>query len=201
VRTWVAAALVALSPVATSGVVRADLPDEIKVHVDGDDPGLVVERRIEETELWESVCTGTCDRKLPLGGRYRVLGRGIRESLWIALVPPEHDALHLDVRAAYSTAWAGGIALVAVGATAMFTGTVAFAVGANQHSEAIPCPFDATCPNQTENHSFAIAGGMTLVVGALMAAGGIGALILGSQTRVRQVATLTVTPRGVAITF
>jgi hypothetical protein len=199
VRTWLAASLFLAAPFAFSGVARADLPDEIKVHVDGD-PNLVVERRIEDTDLWESVCTGTCDRKLPLAGRYRLLGRGIRESLWIALVPPEKDALKLDVKAAYSTAWGGGIALVALGATAMFAGTVGFVVGASQHQFEVPCSFDVSC-NQPENHSVAIAGGMTFLVGALMVGGGIGAIILGSQTRVRQVISTTFTPRGLSITF
>ncbi len=180
-----------------TGVARADVPDEIKVHVDGD-PNLVVERRIEDTDLWESVCTGTCDRKLPLAGRYRLLGRGIRESLWIALVPPEHEALKLDVRAGYSTAWGGGIALVALGATAMFSGAVGFIVGASQHQEEFPCING--CPAQPENHSVAIAGGMSFIVGALMLGGGIGAIILGSQTRVRQV-TAAITARGLSVSF
>jgi hypothetical protein len=180
-------------------VARADLPDEIKVHVEGD-PNLVVERRIEDTDLWESVCTGACDRKLPLTGRYRLLGRGIRESLWIALVPPEKDALKLDVKAGYSAAWAGGIALVAIGATTLFAGTVGFIVGANQHQLEVPCTFGSDCTQQ-ENHSVAIAGGMAFIVGALLVGGGIGAIILGSQTRVRQVISTTFTPRGISVTF
>jgi hypothetical protein len=201
VRPWIAASLLLATPVAFStGIARADLPDEIKVHVDGD-PNLVVERRIEDTDLWESVCTGTCDRKLPLGGRYRVLGRGIRESLWIALVPPEKDALKLDVKAAYSTAWAGGIALVALGATTMFAGTVGFIVGASQSHQSFdfPCSFESPCPSQ-QNNSVAIAGGMAFIVGALMVGGGIGAIILGSQTRVRQIYT-SFSPRGLSVTF
>ncbi|HEX4517737.1 MAG TPA: hypothetical protein VH054_29540 [Polyangiaceae bacterium] len=195
-RAWLAASSLLVIPMMT-GVARADVPDEIKVHVDGD-PNLVVERKIEDTDLWESVCTGTCDRKLPLVGRYRLLGRGIRESLWIALVPPEHDALKLDVHAAYSTAWGGGIALVALGATTMFAGTVGFIVGASQHQEEFPCING--CPAQPENHSVAIAGGMSFIVGALMLGGGIGAILLGSQTRVRQV-TATMSARGLSVTF
>jgi len=188
------------TPFAFPGVARADLPDEIKVHVEGD-PNLVVERKIEDTDLWESVCTGTCDRKLPLTGRYRLLGRGIRESLWIALVPPEKDALKLDVKAGYSTAWGGGIALVTIGATALFAGTIGFVVGASQHQFNSPCSFDVQCNDNTENHSVAIAGGMAFIVGALMVGGGIGAIILGSQTRVRQVISTTFSPRGLSVTF
>jgi len=202
VRPWLAASLLFATPIALSAkVARADLPDEIKVHVEGD-PNLVVERRIEDTDLWESVCTGACDRKLPLTGRYRLLGRGIRESLWIALVPPEKDALKLDVKAGYSTAWGGGIALLALGATAMFAGTVGFVVGASQNqNQEIPCSFQSPCSDQHENHSVAIAGGMAFIVGALMVGGGIGAIILGSQTRVRQVVSATFSPRGLSISF
>lgn len=200
-RPWLAATLFLATPIALSArVARADLPDEIKVHVEGD-PNLVVERRIEETDLWESVCTGTCDRKLPLTGRYRLLGRGIRESLWIALVPPEKDALKLDVKAGYSTAWAGGIALVALGATTMFAGTVGFVVGASQNQNINPCSFQFPCPDQHPTNSVAIAGGMSFIVGALMVGGGIGAIILGSQTRVRQVVSTTFSPRGLTVTF
>ena len=200
-RPWLAASLLLATPIALSAkVARADLPDEIKVHVEGD-PNLVVERRIEDTDLWESVCTGACDRKLPLTGRYRLLGRGIRESLWIALVPPEKDALKLDVKAGYSTAWAGGIALVAIGATTMFAGTIGYVVGASQN-QVVPFPCtQSSCPEPHENHSVAIAGGMAFIVGALMAGGGIGAIILGSQTRVRQVYTATFSPRGLTVTF
>lgn len=197
-RAWLAASSIVATLFASS-LARADLPDEIKVHVDGD-PELVVERRIDGTELWESVCTGACDRKLPLGGRYRLLGRGIRESLWIALVPPEKDALKLDVKAAYSTAWGGGIALVALGAAVMFAGTIGFVVGASQHDPIVPCSFDSSCTDQHQNNSVAIAGGMSFIVGALMVGGGIGAIVLGSQTRVRQV-TATISPRGLSVTF
>ena len=198
-RAWLATSLLFATSFVT-GLARADVPDEIKVHVDGD-PNLVVERRIEDTELWESVCTGACDRKLPLVGRYRLLGRGIRESLWIALVPPEKDALKLDVKAGYSTAWGGGIALVALGATTMFAGTVGFIVGATQNQNLeFPCSFQSQCPEQRENHSVGIAGGMAFIVGALMVGGGIGAIILGSQTRVRQV-TSFISPRGLTVSF
>jgi hypothetical protein len=196
VRAWLAAPSIIAIAFATS-VARADVPDEIKVHVDGD-PDLVIERRIEDTDLWESVCTGACDRKIPLGGRYRLIGHGIRESLWIALVPPAKDSLKLDVKAAYASAWGGGIALVVLGAATMFAGTIGFAVGTSQQPEIAPC--GGTCPPPPQNNSVAIAGGMSFIVGALMVAGGIGAIVLGSQTRIRQIIA-TVSPRGLAVTF
>jgi len=199
VRAWLASLVLATSIAVAPRIARADVPDEIKVHVDGD-PALVIERRIEDTDLWESVCTGTCDRKLPYTGRYRLRGHGIRESLWIALLPPKKAALELDVKAGYSTAWSGGIALVVLGATTMFAGTVGFTVGTSQQQQFPPCSFESSCTPPRENNSVAIAGGMTFIVGALMVGGGIGAIVLGSQTRIRQVAA-TISPRGLTVTF
>jgi hypothetical protein len=186
---------------AAPALARADVPDEIKVHVEGD-PNLVVERRIENTDLWESVCTGTCDRKLPYTGRYRVLGSGIRESLWIALLPPQHDALKLDVKPAYTAAWAGGIALVSVGGAAMLVGAVVFTVGLSQNHFETPCSFQSNCVDNTPaNNSMQIAGGMSLLSGAFIVGGGLAAILLGSQSRVRQIATVTFTSRGVGVRF
>jgi hypothetical protein len=180
-----------------------ELPDVVKVHVDGD-PDLVVERSIENTDLWESVCVGACDKRLSLDGRYRLIGRGIRQSLPIALVPPTHgDTLRLDVKAAYATGWVGGIAFVTLGAISLFAGTITFAVGASQNTTP-PC-FNFPCDTNTnaipENHPATIVGAVMLGVGALMTTAGIVSIVFGSQTRVRQVATLTVAPSSLRLTF
>jgi hypothetical protein len=174
------------------------VPDEVKVHVDNE-PDAIVERSIEGTQLWESVCTGACDRKLPLEGRYRVMGHGIRRSLPLALFPPTHDVLHLDVRPGYSAAWGGGIALVVMGGATIFAGSIALFVGLNQSSPPTFCPPDAPeCAPEPENHVAATGGGLTMLVGALMLAGGIGSIALGMQSRVTPIA---LGPRGLRVTF
>ncbi len=189
--------------VAPARAHAADYPDSVKVHVDGD-PDLVVERAIENTELWESVCVGACDKRLSLDGRYRLIGRGIRQSLPIALVPPaQGDALRLDVKAAYATGWVGGIAFVTLGAISLFAGAITFVVGATENTSQ-PCfsfPCDTTTNAIPENHPATIVGAIMLGVGALMTTAGIVSIVLGSQTRVRQVATLTVAPSSLRFTF
>ncbi len=180
---------------------RADVPDAVKVHVQGDSD-VVIERSIENTELWESVCVGACDKKLPLEGRYRVLGRGIRQSLPLALIEPKKDTLRLDVKTAYNAGWVGGITLVALGASVLFAGTITTAVGATQNTNP-PC-FEFPCPpsdgSVPANHPATIAGVIMLGVGTLMVAAGIISLGVSSQTRVVPIA-LDVSPRGVRLTF
>jgi len=183
---------------------RADeVPDEVKVHVKGDSD-LVVERSIENTDLWESVCVGTCDRKLPLEGRYRLIGRGIRQSLPIALVRPKDQMLHLDVKAAYTTAWAGGITLVAIGATTLFAGVITFIAGATQNTSP-PC-FEGDCfggsdPTTPQGHPATIAGAVMLGLGSLMTTAGIISIVLGSQTHIQEMSVITIRPTGVSFTF
>jgi hypothetical protein len=197
-----AAAQAALGVAIAIAPSLAHADDEVKVHVDGD-PDLVVERAIEGTELWESVCVGACDRKLPLGGQYRLIGHGIRQSLPVSLVPPTHDALNLEVKAAYATGWAGGIVLVSLAAATLTVGTITFVAGATEQHFTPPCA--STCPpTAPENHPATIVGATMLGVGAFMMTAGIVAIVMGSQTRVRQVdkvGVVTFTPTGVSLAF
>src|SRR6185369_1101611 len=106
-------------------------------------------------------------------GRYRVLGRGIRQSLPLALIEPTKDTLRLDVTTAYAAGWVGGIALVALGASTLFAGTITTIVGSNQNTSP-PCfDFPCTTQNVPENHAATIAGVIMLGVGALMVTTGI----------------------------
>lgn len=178
-------------------LARGDDSDQVKVHLTGD-PGLVLERKIEGTELWESLCVGTCDMQVPLDGAYRVSGRGVRPSLPIALVPAK-KVLHLDTSPAYTAAFAGGVTLVIVGSLAMFGGVIAATVGATQQQVPTDCPPDVSCTPQQVNHASLIGGVLAVLTGALAIAGGSVALALGDHTRTRD--TVALSPGGLTLKF
>ncbi len=198
-----AAAQAALGVAIAIAPALAHADDEVKVHVDGD-PDLVIERAIDGTELWESVCVGACDHKLPLQGQYRLIGHGIRQSLPVALVPPAHDTVNLEVKAAYATGWAGGIVLVSLAAATLMAGTITFVAGATEQHFTPPCDITCTPDPTPQNHPATVVGATMLGVGAFMMTAGIVAIVLGSQTRVRQVekvGVVTFAPTGVSLAF
>ena len=168
--------------------------DRVKVHMTGDS-GLVLERRIEDTELWESLCVGACDAKVPLAGSYRLNGRGLRPSLPISLLPAP-NVLRLEARPAYSAAMAGGITLVIVGPLAMIGGLVAATVGSNSQPET--CNFSGCFPDP-QSHASLIGGVLSLLTGALLTAAGGVALGFADHTSTRQ--QLSVSGRGLTVAF
>ena len=174
---------------------RAD-DETVKVHMTGDS-GLVLERRIEETSLWESVCVGTCDRPIQLEGSYRLNGRGLRPSLPIALLRAR--VLRLEALPAYDAAYVGGITLEIIGPMMLVGGVIATAVGTAQRP-APPCPFDAPCPTQEPQSDAMLVGGvMTILTSAVLIGVGMVAILLGDHTRTRQLQALSA--RGLSITF
>ncbi len=175
-------------------LARAD-DDRVKVHMTGDS-GLVLERRIEDTELWESLCVGTCDAKVPLAGSYRLNGRGMRPSLPISLLPAP-NVLRLEARPAYSAAMAGGITLIIVGPLAMIGGLVAAVAGQTQSVG--PCDFGGNCVQEPASHASLIGGVLSIVTGALLTAAGGVALGFADHTSTRQ--QLSVSGRGLLVRF
>lgn len=174
-------------------------PDEVKVHLTGA-ADLVLERRIEGTNLWESLCVGSCDTTVPFEGAYRVTGRGIRPSLPIALVSSSSsDVLHLDASPAYNVAVSGGIVTVIVGALAMFGGVTAAIADGGAQTEVAPCSFDSNCAPEPRGHALLIGGVATVLTGAVLVAGGIVAILLSGHTRTRQLASAGA--RGLSIAF
>lgn len=151
--------------------------------------GLVLERRIEDTSLWESVCVGTCDRPIQLDGSYRLNGRGLRPSLPIALLPAR--VLRLEALPAYDAAYVGGIVLEIIGPMTLVGGVIATAVGGAQRALP-PCPFDAPCPTQEpQNNAMLVGGVMTIVTSAVLIGVGMVAILLGDHTRTRQLQALS----------
>jgi hypothetical protein len=172
---------------AAGGTSQTRNADRVKVHLTGD-PGLDLERKIEGTQLWESICVGTCDMQVPLDGQYRVSGRGVRPSLPIALIPAK-NVLRLDTTPAYSAAFAGGITLVIVGSLAIFGGVIAATVGANPQSP--PCAFDGSCGAEPVGHGELIGGVLSVLTGALVVAVGAIVIAIGDHTRTRDAVALS----------
>jgi len=195
-----------LAALAT-GILLASAParaqdvdeDALKVHVTGD-TGLVLERRIEGTNLWESLCTESCDVLVPHGGMYRVGGHAVRPSLPIALLPSRDKRVELEVHPGYRTGWVGGVILAVVGPLVMTGGGLMALVGASQSQVAdVPCSFEGSCIAEPHFDAALIGGLLTLLVGAVVTGAGIAAMAVTDHSDVRQHVALS--PRGVAVTF
>jgi hypothetical protein len=186
---------------------RAD-DDADTIHVDvskttDDGLTLVLERLIDGTELWESVCVGTCDAKVAREGEYRVNGHGLRPSRPFALAPlHQSEHVRLDASVAYKAGWVGGILLTVLGPIVALGGGVAIASNQSQTVET-PCqqnpcvPPMATAPTSNVQ----IAGAFAMGTGIAMTIAGIVAIVTTDHTSVRQRGAFTVSPRSLTITF
>ncbi len=187
----------ALAPRAS----RADESEEVKVHVDGD-ARLVIERKLTDSDLWESVCRGACDEMLPRDGSYRLTGRGIRPSLPIALIADGKKPVSLAVKSRYDAGWYGAVLLTIIGPTAMVGGVFAAIAGASQNNVIeTPCPFNVSCNPIPAGHALLIGGFGTIITGALMTAAGIFGLSFADHSLVTQIGTVTVSARNLTISF
>jgi len=160
---------------------------------------LVLERVIEGTSLWESVCVGTCDARVPREGQYRVNGSNIRPSRPLEL-SPTHDTVHLETDVAYKTGWIGGVVLTTVGPAVAIGGALAIAF--NQPNNFTP-PCNVTpCPAAPPvSNAPVVAGAVTLGVGLAMTVAGIIALVTTDHSKVRQLGIVALATRSVTVTF
>jgi len=195
------AALVALS----SGSARAD-DDNVPVKLEGQS-GVVLERIIEGTDLWESLCVGKCDSPVPRDGLYRVTGRGVRPSLPLSLAPAPDGVVHLHPSVAYSSGFIGGIILSVVGPLVIMGGSIAVAV--NNNNDTVPietgcsglgCPPSAPSTS-VPNNGGVIGGGIAIGVGVALTVAGIIALAVSHHSSVLQTTAFTVSPRNLTFTF
>jgi hypothetical protein len=194
-----AAACLLLLPLAFTGRARAE--DEVQVKMSGGSQ-VVLERIIAGTDFWESVCAGTCESRIPLEGKYRVTGRGVRPSLPLALVTSdaERGVVHLEPHVRYSSGWIGGIILTVLGPVIGVGASIAIAT--QTQNQQVPC-FTIPCPTPTPatNQSAAvpIGGGLAIGVGITMTVAGILAIIFDDHTIVNQ--RMSFSPRTMSITF
>jgi hypothetical protein len=101
----------------------------VLVHVEGDSP-VELEAISGQTGRWATVCSTPCDAPLPLGPEYRVAGPGVRPSPSFELGASPGRRVVLRVSTGSKAAYAGGIALAAVGTAALFAGTLVLVFGA-----------------------------------------------------------------------
>ncbi len=211
-RFFLAATLGVVIIVAPLGARADDEADAVHVEVAKTaDEGLtlVLERLIDGTDLWESVCVGTCDSKLSRDGEYRMNGHGLRPSLPFALAPErQSERVHLDAKVSYKAGWVGGILLTVLGPVVALGGGIAIAT--SNQSQIIPieqpcnqngCPPPPPSGTQAPTSNVPIAAAFSIGVGVAMTIAGIIAIITTDHTTVRQRGTMTFSPRSMTVTF
>jgi hypothetical protein len=177
---------------------RAAAEDDVKVKLGGGRE-VVLERHIEGTDLWESLCVGQCMTFVPREGQYRLNGPGVRPSLPIALVTSSTDgAVHLDAHVGYSYAVAGGAVMVILGPLVMFGSSIAL-LTSNSHQDTPFCSSGNCVSGVPQNISPDVAGAAALTAGAIVTVAGAIALALSLHTHTSQ--QLAVSPRGITIRF
>jgi hypothetical protein len=174
--------------------------DEVKVNLGGDRE-VMLERVIEGTDLWESLCVGTCETPIPRDGLYRIAGHGVRPSLPLSLSVAHDGAVHLQPHLAYTAGYVGGILLSVVGPLVIMGGSIAIASNSgNQPIEEGCFGCGGTPVSQVPNNSAVIGGGIAIGMGAALTIAGIVAIALSHHTNVNQMA-FTVSPRNLTLTF
>ncbi len=129
-----------LAAFSASAQEEENAPTQVVVHLANSRAEVVLETRDGEGAPWIEVCSGGCDRALDLDATYRINGRGVHKSKPFHLDGEPGEHITLDVHAGSSGAFAGGIALTAVGSfflaggtalTALSTAGAASCAGAN----------------------------------------------------------------------
>ncbi|HEY1694582.1 MAG TPA: hypothetical protein VGG39_20570 [Polyangiaceae bacterium] len=137
----------------------------VVLHVEGADDA-EVEMRPHDEGTWTTVCSGRCDRALPVGAAYRIAGGGMRPS----------KAFHLDGSAGRvnvtvnpaSTGWfVAGIVLVPVGGATMLIGGLIGLLG-----------------DATGDQSASSSGGVAFLVGLAGLVGGIVLIVSNARSGV-----------------
>jgi hypothetical protein len=95
------------------------------VHVYGP-PNATIQALQNGTMTWTDVCKGTCDQELPTDGLYRIDAPGIRASRAFKIAGSRSN---LEVDAASSTGFAGGLTLLIIGGAALVNGIGFFVDG------------------------------------------------------------------------
>jgi len=168
---------------------------------------LVLERIIEGTSLWESICVGTCDSNVSREGQYRVTGRGVRPSPSLTLVPDNtgarSDTVHLSASVAYASGWVGGVLLTILGPVVGISGGLAIAF--DQTNTGItntpPCTSNGCATIPPPSNAPIIGGAITVGLGVAMTVAGIIAIVTTDHTNVHQRATATLSARSLTLAF
>ncbi len=177
--------------------------DDVRVHVEGD-PQVILERRIPDVDLWESMCRGKCDALLPLEGSYRVSGHGIRASMPLTFTSAPDNAVKLEVGTAYSSGYYGSMMLTIFGPIVMLAGTFTAIAGATASHEDFepPCASGQTCvASPPQSNAVTIAGVGMIGTGLVMMVAGLVGLGTTNHSTVRQLGNVTLSARSLTVRF
>jgi hypothetical protein len=102
----------------------SDAPEQrAVVHIETDAP-VVLEQRIEGTREWVPACSAPCDTPLRLSASYRIAGSGVRNSPPLRLQASPGERVVLDVNAASSGGFRGGVIATSVGGGVVVAGAI-----------------------------------------------------------------------------
>lgn len=137
---------------------------------------------------WVTVCSGACDKLVPLGWEYETNAEGVKSSPPFVLKADAGGTATVHVDPGDKSAFSFGVAGLGVGAVAAVVGLVVTNVGAQGHNTTTT---NGVTTTQPVDPATLPAGIVTLSIGALMAIiGGIVA-VENSSTTVTQVSPRT----------
>ncbi|WP_394822626.1 hypothetical protein [Pendulispora albinea] len=146
------------APPLTSPATAPPAPSgNVTVHIEGS------EVTLEQLSggSWVGVCSTPCDRPLPVGPSYRIVGDGVRNSRAFQLAGQNGDRVVLDVNTASKGGFAGGIVLISVGSPFILIGgltlLIVAAVNGSGHQNT----------------------GNAATIGGIMLGGGVASLVIG----------------------
>lgn len=179
-------------PLPTTPLPAAGTPPPavamVNVHIDADGD-VILEQQVTGGRWaggeWRDVCQAPCDMSLPTNTMYRVGGPGVRSSRPFSIEGRDGKAV-LEVHAASSGAFVGGIVLVSLGPLAIIVGSLVALVGAAENSTcSITLGGSGTCGSSSGDGL--VAGGL-VTMGVGVAATIVGGVLIGtnSKTKVQQ---------------
>lgn len=156
--------LAALTLSLSASAASADESD-VLVRLSADDVVLqqrrIVVRADGEESSWIEACAAPCDRRLPLGGEYRVDGAWIMPSKPFSLREQAlGNKVGITVDRSSSVAFGAGIGMIVIGGAAFVAGA-GFAIYGNMLNQT-PCPYDCAMSG------FQVGGLISLGVGLVL---------------------------------
>src|SRR6185312_6712672 len=106
-----------------SGAAKATPVARVWVHVDGPEDVRIQEDPTGDND-WTTVCTGPCDKALPVGLQYRFVGASLRASDPFELSGEDGARLQLEVDGALKSTHTAGLILTGGGVIVAYVGVV-----------------------------------------------------------------------------
>jgi hypothetical protein len=129
--------------------------------------------KTDEAWSWFLACEAPCDKLLPLGHEYRLVGPGIVPSRPFSLDASAGQSVAISARTASVTRYRGGIVLVALGSVAIAGGLFVTLLGL----------FAASCDAEQCGPPWGlVAGGLIVLGGVAVVAGGIVLALTNEQS-------------------